>query len=127
MPRYHFTGFHFTECPITYPPWSREEKLKVHYFIVKHAVKFSRTSPYLEFGDFYNAGYLGYLRAIKKIKWTPDSSGLPYACTRILGTMTEEWSSWYGRKSTPKGAVKRKALFLQLSIDQPLRSDDDPM
>jgi len=113
-------SYHFTECPIDYPSWTQSERLMVHHFIVKLALKFSRSTPFLDFGDFYHAGYLGYLRAVEKLKWTIESHGTSYVCTRIKWTMLEEWSSWYGRKDLPSGVTKRKALFSQISLDQPL-------
>ena len=113
-------SYHFTHCPVTLTWWTKKERLKVHYFLVSKALKFAHTSPYLEFGDFYNAGYLGYLRALPNVRWTTQNSGLSYVCTRILSAMQEEWSNWYGRKGVPKGEAKRKGLYSQLSLDDPI-------
>ena len=118
MARLH--GYKFTHCPVTLSWWTKEECLKVHYFIVSKALEFSRVSPHLEFGDFYDAGYSGYLQALPNLRWTIQSHGLSYVCTRILSAMHKEWSDWYGRKGVPKGEAKRKGLYDQLSLNDPI-------
>jgi len=115
--------YHFTECPINFHLWSREEKLKVHYFIVSKALEFSRSTPFLDFSDFYNAGFIGYLKATKKLTWTIHNNGISYTCSIIMNSMRDEWATWYGRPGSPKYDAKRKALFSQTSLDSPMKEN----
>ena len=116
--------YHFTECPIHFPWWTQEQRKYVHYFLIKNALSFSRSTPYLDFGDFYNAGFEAFLRGRENIKWTREHNGVTYACTTILRGMYEQWSRWYGRSQTKKGLAKREALYSQLSLDDPVRKED---
>ena len=121
----YVTEYHFTECPVNFHLWTREEKLKIHGFICSKALEFSNQTPQLEFGDFYNAGFLGYLQAIKTMPWTIDQHSLPLVCKWIVGAMKDEWISWYGRGDTIKGRAKRLGLFSQASLDSPVGENGD--
>jgi len=118
------SGYHFTECPIKFHLWTEKERLNVHYFIVKKALEFSRSCPFLEFGDFYNAGFEGYLECIPKLKWTIEHSGVNYVHTGVLRGMFRQWVTWYGRADVPKGSAKRKAEYSQISLDYPFKKGE---
>ena len=116
--------------PITYSSWTPLERAKVHEWLIRYAKYYAKRFPFFEFFDLYNAGYIGYLEAIRYHTWTIHCAGLTAVVKRIKGAILQEVWKIYGRSTLNytgykgKGDYQQEALPLTRSFQQGLKREE---
>lgn len=118
--RAFITIYYFNSCPFT--TWSRDKNLKLHFWLVRESYKLSRAFPFLEFGDFYNAGVIGYLRFLLKTPITIDNDQYVLAYEWVKQEMHRLIDLIYGRLDCPHSRCRREAIHL--SYEENGENDD---
>lgn len=85
------------DTPFNYSQWEKKERFYIHHYTIRRAKELASKFPFFEPSDLFNAGYIGYSKAIKYMTWTIHNHGLNYIRIAINSEMIREIWSIYGR------------------------------